>query len=383
MTIDLDANASYAPSEELRQVIFDSWKFLGNPSALHRVGQRARAAIEEARESIRQLVGATSRDTVIFTSGATEANNMLIRACGSRDGRLLSSQIEHPCVLAPLQNLKDHGKDVNLVAPTPDGVISAESIMANLTPETSLVSVMTANNETGVINDIRRIVTQARSAAPDTLIHTDASQIIGKGDFSMREVGVDALTISGHKFGALTGVGALVVRHGMDLTPLLLGGPQEGKLRGGTENVLGVLSLGKAANAVMKECVERINQMRAIRDAFENTVCQAIEECEVNGATVERLPNTCSLFIAGVRGDDVVVALDLEGILVSSGAACSSGKPDPSHVLLAMGQSEDRVRSTIRVSFRGDQDASMVELVVERLKRIVNRMRNNKEGVCR
>lgn len=378
MIIDLDANASYAPSEELRQVIVDSWNCVGNPSSLHRTGQRARAVIEEARESVRQLIDAGPRDTIVFTSGATEANNMLIAGCGLKGGRLVSSRIEHPCILGPLQRLKNQGKDVCLVAPTPQGAVSAASVMEYVTNTTSLVSVMSANNETGVINDLQGVVATVRSITPEAVIHTDASQLVGKGLFSMQSLGVDAVTLSGHKFGALTGVGALVVRNGIDLEPLLLGGAQEGKLRGGTENVLGILSLGKAASVVQRECGERIRRMQRIRDLFESVVCEAIEGCEIHGASVERLPNTCSLSIDGIRGDDVVVALDLDGILVSSGAACSSGKPEPSHVLLAMGLPEDKVRSTIRVSFRADQDPSIVGHVVDRLQRVVTRMRGKR-----
>jgi cysteine desulfurase len=238
---------------------------------------------------------------------------------------------------------------------------------------------MTANNETGVENDIQLLSAAAREINRRVLFHTDAAQSAGKLPISFSDMGVDLLTLSGHKIGALTGVGALIIRDGVALRPLLLGGAQEHKLRGGTENVLGVVSFGEAARLAFETLTARMSAMRALRDAFEDALSEAIANCEFNGRAASRLPNTSSVYIPGALGDDLVVALDLEGILVSSGAACSSGKPEPSHVLLAMGQDADRVRSTIRVSFRADQSITIVPQVVDAIVRVVSRMRA--EGV--
>jgi cysteine desulfurase len=378
MNFDLDANATYASSQRIQGVIQECFSRLGNPSSVHRGGQRARAAIEEARRAVRELVGAPGHhDLLVFTSGATEANNTVIRAALTRPGRVVSSAIEHPCVLRPLAALERAGKAVFFATPNPHGEISVDSIAQHLTEDTALVSVMAANNETGVINDIRAIVALVRARAPKALIHTDAAQLCGKVPLSFHELGVDLLTISGHKFGALSGVGALVVRRGVSIEPLIDGGPQESKLRGGTENVLGIISMGAAASEAYGELTQREQSMRTIRDRFEAELRQAVSDVQINGEAVTRLPNTASLYIKGVRADDLLVALDREGIFVSGGSACSSGKPEPSHVLCAMGQNEERSRSTVRISFRADQPADVAPLIVSSFQKAIARIRSS------
>lgn len=381
MIIDCDANATYAPDERIRGVISSCLESLGNPSSLHRGGQRARAAIEEARASVRRLVGAEEKDAIVFTSGATEANNTVVAAVSGATGPIISASTEHPCILQPLTRLASQGRTVALVSPQSDGLITSESVAAALTPDTALVSIMAANNETGVINPITEIVAKVRAIAPGALIHTDAAQLLGKGKLSMRQMGVDLLTVSAHKIGALSGVGALCIRDGVHLEPLILGGPQESKLRGGTENVLGIAVFGAVADSIASELPARVESMRAVRDAFEERLARAIPDVEFNGAHRDRLPNTSNVYIPGVRADDLIVAMDLERILISSGAACTSGKPEPSHVLLAMGQSEERTRATIRVSFRADLSHDEGVRVVNALTNAVTRMRRmTREG---
>lgn len=375
MIIDCDANATYAPDEDIQEFISAHWGALGNPSSLHRGGQRARALIEEARASVRGLLKTGERAQVVFTSGATEANNTCIAAGAERPGRLVSSLVEHPCVIEPLRALQSRGREVLFVAPDSDGVIAPDAVEDALTAETAFVSIMAANNEVGVLNDIAEIVTRVRRCAPNALIHTDAAQLLGKGELSFDNVGADLLTLSGHKLGALSGVGAIVAREDLHLPPFVRGGPQEGKVRGGTENVLGIATLGAVAEALRWDLSTRIESMRRIRDELERAVVTSVAGCAINSAQRERLPNTSSVFIPGVRADDLVVAMDLEGVLISSGAACSSGKPEPSHVLLAMGQGEERVRSTVRVSFRADHPSGTGERVAEALSRAVARMR--------
>lgn len=381
MIIDCDANATYAPDERIRGVISSCLESLGNPSSLHRGGQRARAAIEEARASVRRLVGAEEKDVIVFTSGATEANNTVVAAVSGVTGPIVSASTEHPCILQPLKRLASQGRTVALVSPQSDGLITSESVAAVVTPDTALVSIMAANNETGVVNPIAEIVAKVRAIAPRALIHTDGAQLLGKGALSMREMGVDLLTISAHKIGALSGVGALCIRDGVHLEPLILGGPQESKLRGGTENVLGIAVFGAVADSIASELPARVESMRAVRDAFEERLARAIPDVEFNGAHRDRLPNTSNVYIPGVRADDLIVAMDLERILISSGAACTSGKPEPSHVLLAMGQSEERTRGTIRVSFRADLSDDDGVRVVNALMNAVTRMRRmTREG---
>lgn len=375
MILDLDANATYAPSERLQGVIRAAWEHLGNPSSLHRAGQRARAAIEDARSVIRSLVGAASDDTVIFTSGATEANNLLLHQARCAKGNVVSSMIEHPCILQPLKALQSEGIEVRLAPPTSNGTIDARLVGELVDSETQIVSLMAANNETGVVNDIQQIVSSVRTQAAHAIIHSDAAQLFGKIPFSFKTSQLDAVTLSGHKFGALSGVGALIVAADVEIKPLIRGGAQEGKLRGGTENVLGIVALGAVAAHILPEVAQRQASMLNARDAFEHALLSALPGVEINGASESRLPNTSSVYIPGIRADDLVVALDLEGTLISSGAACSSGKPEPSHVLLAMGQSEERVRSTVRVSFRADQTSEVAISAARQLTDVVARMR--------
>ncbi len=381
MVIDCDANATYTPDEELQGVITAYLRRCGNPSSLHRNGQLARAALEEARAELRSFLGAGERDHVIFTSGATEANNTVVASCAALSpGRLVASAVEHPCVLEPLKRVAAYGRDVVLVAPDSGGRIASKSVAAALTPDCALVSIMAANNETGVLNPVAEVAGVVRSVAPGAVVHTDAAQIPGKGALSFSALGVDCMTISGHKFGAPSGIGVLVVRDGVHIAPCILGGPQEGKMRGGTENVFGACAMAAAARNVSASLSARIDRMEALRSDFEKSVCTLVVGAAVNGAGHERLPNTSSLFVPGVRADDLVVALDLEGILVSAGAACSSGKPGPSHVLQAMGLSDDRVGSTVRISFRGDSDLGVARTVAEAIARVANRVRETPSG---
>lgn len=374
--LDCDANATYSPDEQIRGVISSCLGSLGNPSSTHRGGQRARADIEEARATLRRVVGAGATDTVVFTSGATEANNMVIRGAARREGSLLSSALEHPCVLAPIAQFQREGRSVVLVQPDQNGVVSVGNVTRHVTPDTALVSIMLANNEVGTINPIQEIAQAVKRIAPNAIVHTDAAQALGKIPCSFSSLGVDAMTLSAHKIGGLSGVGALVLRHGVELEPLIRGGAQEGKLRGGTENVLGIKVLGKALEEIEREGSERFSRMSRIRDMFERRLADQVSDIEIHARSVSRLPNTSSVYIAGIRADDLVVAMDLEGILISSGAACSSGKPEPSHVLMAMGFDEDHARATIRVSFRADCDEVGVERLVGALRKAVVRMRS-------
>ncbi len=373
MIIDLDANSTYLPSEEIQEVMKLAWRRLGNPSSLHRGGQRARAEIERAREAVRYLVGAEKGDLVVFTSGATESNNMVLRAPWRS---LAVSATEHPCVLGPARRVASAGAELRIIPVNEDGEVKTSHLEEALSRHTDFISIMAANNETGAINDIHELARVARSACPGAHIHTDAAQIVGKESISFAALGVDSMTISGHKFGALSGVGALIIREGIQLEPLLVGGVQESKLRGGTENVMGIISLGVAAQAVRETLSVRASTMSELRNCFEDSLLTTLAGVEINAKGAQRLPNTSNIFLAGSRGDDLVIALDREGILVSSGAACSSGKPEPSHVLMAMGQSEERVRSTIRVSFRADQSKEIVPRAVSAIVGAVSRMRS-------
>jgi cysteine desulfurase len=324
---------------------------------------------------VKRLIGAGAHDTLIFTSGATEGNNTVIAAVANHTGPIVSASTEHPCILQPLRRLAARGRAVTFVCPNPEGVVTADAVAAVVTPDTALVSIMAANNETGVINPIAEIAGRVRQIAPRALIHTDAAQLLGKGVVSMKELGVDLMTISAHKIGGLSGTGALCIREGVQIEPLLLGGSQESKLRGGTENVVGIAVFGAVCDMIASELPSRCETMKEVRDTFESLLAGELPDLSINGARLPRLPNTSSIYIPGVRADDLIVAMDLERILISSGAACTSGKPEPSHVLMAMGQDEERTRSTVRVSFRADLPLALVPRVVGALTNAVTRMR--------
>lgn len=370
MFIDLDANATFRPSATVQERLYKAVHELGNPSAVHQLGQRARGFVETARHAVRDFMNAASSDQVIFTSGATEANNLAIHTGATTRGRLLSSTIEHPCVLEPLRHISRSDERVSWISPERSGEVSVQSVIDAVDSDVSFVSLMLANNETGVVNNIAEIARRLRERNPSVIIHTDAAQAVGKLKVDFRALGVDLLTLSGHKFGALPGVGVLLARDGIDVAPVIIGGAQENKLRGGTENVVGIQSLTFAFEELAKEFLARERRMREMRDQFEQKVLATLDGVTVNGVDVKRLPNTTNVTFHGIRGDDLLVALDLEGVLVSTGAACSSGKLDPSHVLLAMGLSDDEARSTIRISFRGDESSD----VIERLEAIVPRV---------
>lgn len=376
MQFDCDANATYAPPPEISELFQASLKLLSNPSAMHRAGQLAKATIEEARQKILASVGARFDDHVIFTSGATEANNSLVGVLTSKHQGVVTYSTEHPCLVETFTRLnRNHGNSVTFLKPCSSGEVVVEDILAAVHERTKLVSCMAANNETGALAPLSTIVRRMREIAPHVLVHSDASQLFGKGALSFRDLDLDLMTISAHKIGGLQGVGALVVKKGVYLDPLIVGGSQEMKLRGGTENVPGIYIFGKIAERVAATLDERCARMKSARDAFEESVVERLPSVKINCSGLPRLPNTSSITIEGVRGDDLVVALDLQKILISTGAACTSGKREPSHVLLSMGFPLSRALSTIRVSVRDDLSVSDAQYVARKLCECVERMR--------
>jgi len=382
--INFDANASYGPLKGLKELVWEKVESL-NPSSIHSGGQKARSLIEEARDSLGELLGLTSDDRLVFTSGASEANNTAVMlpfwafqkkllAGGVLRPHFLTTSIEHPSVLEPLERLESFGYPVTRLK-MQNGAFSGEYFLNNLRPETALVSVMFANNETGQILPVPEISAAIKSKRPDVLIHTDAVQLIGKAEISFSETGVDMLTLSGHKIGSFTGVGALVVKRALKNTPLLKGGPQESRWRAGTENVPGIVSLGIAARELKGLELERAAKMKSFRDDLLARLLAGLKNITVNAELQPRLPNTLSVRVPDVHADDLVVALDLKGVFVSSGAACSSGKPEPSHVLLASGLSEKEARETIRISLRAEHTDQEIKEAAETIVACILKMR--------
>jgi cysteine desulfurase len=320
----------------------------GNASSIHHHGQDARAAVESARESVAELLGCRSSE-IVFTSGGTEADNLAIAGIVALGDHVITSSIEHHAVLFACKHLEEIGCEVTYLPVDGRSLVNPADVRRALRPNTKLISVMMANNETGVLQPVEEIGKIAAEA--DVYFHTDAVQAAGKVPLNVKGIGCDLLSISGHKMHAPQGVGALYVRKGTHLKPLFYGGRHERSRRAGTENVPGIVALGKAAQ-LAKEGLDRGDdqKMAALRDRLEQGILAQLDEADVNGEGASRVPNTTNIHFDHIEGEAMVIALDLKGLAVSTGAACSSGAIEPSHVLIAMGLRPDQARASIRFS---------------------------------
>jgi len=329
----------------------------GNPSSVHQFGQRAGHSVEQARESVAALIGARSSE-IVFTSGGTEADNAAIfgvigHALAARKGssapaHLITTVIEHDAVLNSCRALEGRGISVTYIRVDAGGIVSPDAIRAAIRPETALISVMYANNEIGALQPIEAI---SKIAAETRIpLHTDAVQAAGKIAIDVNRLGVQLLSLSAHKFCGPKGAGALFVRKGLEIDPLLYGGPNERRRRAGTENVAGIVGLGKAAELARRDLAEASARMAELRDRLENGLLAAIPGARVNGDPERRIPNTCNLLLPGTESESLLIALDLVGLACSAGAACSSGAVDPSHVLTAIGLTPAEARASVRLS---------------------------------
>lgn len=362
--VNFDANASFGLLTEVKEGLLGLTGDFLNPSSIHSGGQRARALIDTAREQIASLLGLSKNELIIFTSGATESNNLVVaQAYG---GHLITSNIEHVCILESAKRSSVTHVDARELIP--------QAVAESLVPETKLVSLMLANNETGDIFPVGDFFDAVKETSPALITHTDAAQALGKISFDYSSLCCDAMSISGHKIGALTGVGALVINRDLEFTPMMLGGPQEGRLRAGTENIWGIVSFGLAAAYWSKHQIEMVSAMRKHIGLIVQYLESAKVEFSVNSLSKNLLPNTINVRFPRVKADDLVVACDLEGVALASGAACASGKPEPSHVLLGMGLSEAEARESIRISVTGRDSTDEVQRAAEIIARNVQRM---------
>ncbi len=346
----------------------------GNASSIHHFGQDARAAVEQARESVAALLGAKASE-VVFTSGGTEADNLAIAGLVSPGDHIISSRIEHHAVLNTCQHFEHSGCEVTYVPVDSRGWIDPEEVRRALRPNTKLISLMLANNETGVLQPLEEVGKIAAEA--DVYFHTDAVQAAGKVAVNVDAIGCDLLSISGHKIHGPQGAGALYVRKGTRLQPLFYGGRHERSRRAGTENVPGIVGLGKAAEVALHGLQRgEDRKLSAERDRLQAGLLDKIDEAGVNGAGGPRVPNTTSIYFDHVEGEAMVIAFDLKGLAVSTGAACSSGAIEPSHVLMAMGLTADRARASIRFSLGKQTTAEDVDFVLELVPQTVARLRD-------
>jgi cysteine desulfurase len=345
----------------------------GNASSPHERGRQARAALEEAREKVARLLGALPEE-IVFTSGGSEGDTAALLGLVSPGDHVVSSAVEHHAVLQSCKRLQRLGVEVTLLPVDGRGLVDPDAVRAALRPATRLVSVMAASNETGVLQPVEQIGRIAAEA--DVWFHTDAVQAAGKVPLDVARLRCDLLTLSGHKLHGPQGTGALYVRRGTFLRPLIQGGPQEHGLRAGTENLPGAVGLGAAAEAAAAWLsTGRTQEMAALRDLLELTTLGAVERCRANGAGAPRVPSTTSLSFDGVSGKALVAELDLQGICASTGSACTSGASEPPYVLMAMGLRAEQAYSTVRFSLGKQSTAAEIGHVLRCLPAAVARLR--------
>ncbi|SRR5579884_206093 len=337
----------------------------GNASSIHFFGQQAKLLLERARRQTASLLGCRPVE-IVFTSGGTEANNLAILGAVRNSARprrhVITTAIEHPCVLDACRQLEREGVEVTRVRVGSDGVVSPDDIRAALKPHTVLVSVMHANNEIGTVQPVPEIAAVAHSAG--ALMHSDGVQSAGKIPVDVKELGVDFYAFSGHKIYGPKGAGALYVRKGARLQPILFGGHQERDRRPGTENIAGAVGLGAAAELARRELLADAARLERLRERLERAVLARIPFTGINGAKARRVPNTTNIYFDCLEGEAMVIALDLKGIAVSTGSACSSGSVEPSHVLTAIGLDAARARASIRFSLGRQNTEEQVDALV-------------------
>jgi cysteine desulfurase len=376
MRIYLDHNAGSPTRPAVHDAIARAGATVhGNPASIHRSGQRARRALEQAREQVAGLIGAPSRG-IVFTSGGTEANNLAIfgaaQAAGVARKRIVTSAIEHSSVMAPLSELEGRGFTVTRVAPDRDGRIDPEAVAAEIDDNVVLVTLGLVNAEVGTIQAVAAIA-QASSKA-GAIFHLDAAQAAGRIAVRVADLGCDLMTLSAHKIGGPPGIGALYVRAGVNLAPLMVGGPQESGLRAGTPNLIGAIGFGVAAEEVASAIADECARIGMLAEVLLDHLTRTIPGLRLNGPRHGRVANTLNLTFPGVLGESMLIALDLEGVEVSMGSACAAGAVEPSHVLTAMGRSAAEARSSLRISLGWSTTAKEIAHAAEIITRVWRRV---------
>jgi len=389
-SVYLDANASYGSLEEILSELTPWYNKLFNPNAIHSVGQEVMAAIESSREALAELSGCSLRDfRIVFNSGATEANNTAFNLCFERGGatfekgtptrqsdyQIVTSAIEHPSVLALVDHLHlKCGINSKLVFPDGASRFTAESFLRHISDSTRIVSLMFANNETGEILPVAEIAREIKTRYPNVLIHCDAVQGLGKVKQDFSALGVDMLSFSGHKLGGFPGVGALILKRGIECVPFIRGGSQESRWRAGTQNSPGILSFGLACKYVRENLDARIEGMEQRKSRFIELLGEMVPGVEFNLFGEKQIPNTLNLRLPGLSAADLLVALDLERVYASAGSACSSGKPLAAEALVASGLLPEQAKSSLRFSWRADEPMENFEYATRVIKQIVAQM---------
>ncbi len=386
----LDYNATTPVDPEVREAMlpFLSEEF-GNPSSVHPPGRRARKAVEAAREQVARLLNAADLSEIIFTSGATEANNTALLGAtllaGNRSGHIITTQIEHPCVLGICRFLEERGFRVTYLPVDRQCRVDPERVLDALTDDTLIVSIMLANNETGTLQPVAEIARAVKAKRPNILVHTDAVQAIAKVPVDVQALGVDLLALSAHKFYGPKGIGALYIRKGVKIAPLLRGGHQEHGMRAGTENVAGIVGLGKAAEIALRDFELVTQHLWQLRHRFLRLLDE-LPMTRLNGHRELTLPSTANICLLGADALAVQANLGQRGVCVSVGSACSSGSLKPSHVLRAMGLSEMAAFCSVRFSWGKFTTEEEIDYAVDQTKEVVSLLREitlpEEIGVC-
>jgi cysteine desulfurase len=376
-TVYLDNNATTQVAEEVMEVMLPYFRdFYGNPSSMHSFGGQVGRKIREAREQVAALIGADP-DEIIMTSCGTESDNAAIRsalAINPDRRHIVTSRVEHPAVKSLVLDLTRQGYRVTELPVDKDGLMNLDLYEKSLTPDTAVVSLMWANNETGVLFPVEKAAELARERG--ILFHTDAVQAVGKIPISMKTNAIDMLSLSGHKLHAPKGIGVLYVRRGTKFAPFLIGGHQEKGRRGGTENTPGVIGLGKACTLAAQHMEKENTTVKQLRGKLEQELLARIPKSRVNGDTANRLPNTTNISFEFVEGEGILLLMDQHGICASSGSACTSGSLQPSHVLRAMGVPFTMAHGSIRFSLSIYNTEAEIDFVIEKLPPIIERLRS-------
>lgn len=370
----MDANATTPLLPEVLDAMRPYFiEHFGNASSIHQQGQQARAAVEQARESVAALINCRAAE-IVFTSGGTESDNMALFGLIQSGDHLITSSIEHHAVLHGAEKLRERGIEVTFLPVSSDGVINPQDLRRAIQDNTKLISIMMANNETGAIQPVSEIGRIAAEA--DIYFHTDAVQAAGKLPIDVQSLRCDLLSISGHKMHAPQGTGILYVRRGTQLEPLFFGGSHERQRRAGTENLPGIVGLGKAAEIARGALTDgTVDKIAALRNRLEKSILSQVEGTGVNGGSVRRVPNTTNIYFDNLEGEALVIALDLKGLCTSGGSACASGAAEPSHVLSAMALAPARARASLRFSLTKLSKDEDVDFALEVIPAAASRLR--------
>ncbi len=372
-------NAATTPvREEVLQEILPYFReYYGNASSIYSIAKESKKALEAARAKVAAAIGATP-DEIYFTAGGSESDNMALRgvvnASKKEKKHIITTKIEHHAILHTAEFLETKGVDVTYLNVDEFGKISLEELENAICPETVLISVMFANNEIGTIQPIAEIGEIAKKHG--VLFHTDAVQAVGHVPIDVEKLQVDLLSMSGHKLGAPKGIGAIYIRKGTRISPLIFGGAQEKKLRAGTENIAGIVGLGKAAELAVAEMEETTKKLIALRDKLIHGILESIPDSRLNGHPTDRLPGNCNISFSYIEGESLLLLLDALGIAASSGSACTSGSLDPSHVLMAIGLPHEIAHGSLRLTIDRENTEEQVDFILEKLPGLVQRLRD-------